>query len=535
MSNLFNHVTWITPDKESFQAHIDLLEENGFSVQCSEDEKQWKKGISNKIPNILIISGIFDVQIAIKHFISAKMACREHALSVFLIINNITIEEKERLFQAGGDEVIIAPCGENELLYKIKHHTRHQKEKSDFNIQIDEASQMALLAMENSSDLGGVVNFVKEAVNSKSYSELAEQVFAATSLYSDSSLIEVKGYDQYHYFYSSGETDTDMQRFLLSQKGENRLIKTGEMIQVNHEHFVLLLDGLPVNDPAKMGRISDTLVMLSDAANRFAKGLSTEESLNKAESSRRRFLTTLSHELRTPLNGILGFSKALIGKDAEQTLGNSGLDALSRIIESTGQINAIITTLIDISSTSTGTQGLADEHIDMNALISKLRKEFTQKAEDKKLEIEFNSPTGLSMIGDYKKVVSMLSHLIDNAIKFTDQGSIDINVNTDLDQLKGQQILFSVRDTGIGIDTQDQKRVLTEVGQLNNDHNRRHYGVGLGLYYINLASQQLNGSISIDSKLNQGSTFTLSLPIGEEPQAPTPEATQTQGIDDLLF
>lgn len=532
----FNSIVWFGDYHDSAQALLQAIRDSGFELSTTSSEQELKALYKQASPSFLLLFKPADIHSAIQKVISAKMLLKDSELTSILICDQISADDREKYYQAGGDDLLIFPVGPIELLTKLKHYQKYHKDKSEFTTQLDEASQMALLAMENSSDLGGILNFVRSAMVAKTYEDLVEQIFHATSLYSETAIVEVTGHEHFHYFYSTGNEDPDMKRFLLAQKGGDRVVKDNELIQINNQYLVVLLDGLPIADPEKMGRVSDTLVMLCDIANRFIQALANEESLSKAESSRRQFLNTLSHELRTPLNGILGFSKALKGRDEDKPLGKSGIDALGRIFESTGQINAIITTLIDISSASMGAQGLVNRSFDVSSLALKLETDFKLPANNKGLEFNIEFPDGLTMLSDEKKIYSMLHHLADNAVKFTDKGKVDISINTDLDPANGQRILFKVSDTGIGIESQDHKRIFSEVGQLNNEHNRAHYGVGLGLYYVNLLSQQLSGSIEVESMPGQGSTFTLNLPAGEiNRPSEEPELTEEQEIDDLLF
>jgi signal transduction histidine kinase len=532
----FNSLVWIGDSNDEAQTLLTAIQDNGYELSTTCTEQDLKALCKQANPSFLLLFKPEDIHNSIQKVISAKMLAKGSELTSILICDDIAADDREKYYQAGGDELLISPVGPMELLTKLKHYQKYHKDKSEFNTQLDEASQMALLAMENSSDLGGILNFVRSAMIANTYEDLVEQIFLATNLYSKTAAIEVTGHEHFHYFYSSGNEDLDMKRVLRAQKNSDRVVKENELIQINNQHLVVLLDGLPISDPEKMGRISDTLVMLCDIANRFIQALANEENLSKAESSRRRFLTTLSHELRTPLNGILGFSKTLKGRDEDKPLGTSGIDALNRIFESTNQINAIITTLIDISSASMGPQGLINRSFDVSSLALKLETDFKIPANNKELEFNIDYPDGLTMLSDEKKVYSMLHHLAENAVKFTDKGKVDITITTDFDPTSGQRIMFKVSDTGIGIESRDHKKIFAEVGQLNNEHNRTHYGVGLGLYYVNLLSQQLGGSINIESMPDQGSTFILNLPSGEVTKPlEEPRLSEDQEIDDLLF
>lgn len=395
--NTFTSIIWYGERKHNNAALVDALISSGYQVEQISNEDELKSRFLKVPTTFLILDQPNDMVRCIQLVISFKLQAKDSAFTTILISDKASIEDKEKYYRAGGNEIMHPPVSHKELLSKIKHYK-----------------------------------------------------------------------------------------------------------------------------------------MLCDTANRFAQSIATEENLGKAEESRRRFLTTLSHELRTPLNGILGFSKALKKKDEETPLGKSGIDALSRIFESTNQINAIITTLIDISSASLGAQGMISKNFDISSLALKLETNFRQAALEKGLDFSIDYPDGLTMLSDEKKIYSMLQHLVDNAIKFTQSGSVNIRLNTDFNPTSGQRIIFEVSDTGIGIDPRDHKRIFTEVGQLNNEHNREHYGVGLGLYYVNLLSQQIGGSIEVESTPGEGAKFTLDLPAGELILEAEP-VNEEQEIDDLLF
>jgi signal transduction histidine kinase/FixJ family two-component response regulator len=532
----YSTILWYCDSGNARQDLVDTLKQEGFEVELAFSEEELKEKYRTVTPSFFIIDHPQNIERGIQLVVSGKRHAKDSVFTSILISDHISCEDKDKYFQAGGEEILLAPVSSSELLFKVKHYQSQHKSKAEFNFQLEEASQMALLAMENSSDLGGILSFVKEAMYAKDYEELAEKIFHATHLYCNAAIVEIKGHENSHFFSSTGQIDPDMKRFLISQKNEGRIVESESIIQVNNKNLVVLLEGIPSDDPEKMGRISDTLVMLCDTANRFAESIATEENLSTSEESRRKFLSTLSHELRTPLNGVLGFSKTLKGRGEETPLGKSGLDALGRIVESTDQINAIITTLIDISSVSMGTQELSKNNFKLSSLASKLETSFSDIACKKGLIFEVDTPDELTMYGNEKKIYSMLHHLVDNAVKFTDSGSVKVTINTDHDTSTGQRIVFKVSDTGIGIDSKDHIRIFTEVGQLNNEHNRAHYGVGLGLYYVNLLSQQFNGKISVVSEPGKGSTFTLDLPSGEVIEEKEADSNnQQQEIDDLLF
>ena len=519
-------VLWIGNFSEAHQQTIQTLTASGHRVQCFADFTHVK---ANVPCDFLVSCECENVTEAIKELISCKnlQQMSNPNIESVLITHNISLEEKEAYFNQGGNILIISPFGAEELLAQIRQRQQNQQNQQVLSSQLTEASSMALMAMENASDFGLMINFVKDAINANDYHQLAENIFNCTRLFSTSCLLEIKTFNSLEYFYSDETFDEDVKKVLNVNKNENRLIQIGDITQINHNNLVCIVEGLPIHDDAQMGRILDSLVMLCDIADRFAKGLAMEEQFKHAEQSRHLFLTTLSHELKTPLNSVLGFSSALLNKNPDKPLGESGLDALQRIVDNTHQVNTIMNTLMEISEFDIDRKHF--QEINVDRLMLRLNTEFSKKANAKNIDFSIHKLDGLVLMCNEKVLYNMLHHLIDNAIKFTEQGSVSINISEVQHAMFGNSIQFDICDTGIGIDAIHHQRIFNEIGQLNQEHNREHYGIGLGLYYVKQMCEQLEGEVSLVSQLGNGSTFSLLISTLME------ENNNQQDLDCMLF
>lgn len=511
MPNHVSNVLWVAPPSSPIQDHVANLQQIGHAVAAVYDLEHWLAN-PDPIPNVLILSHFPDYKSALNVLLSVKSKTLLNPLLVILHRNELlSLLEKEDFYKSGGNEIIFGEFGPEELEDKLEHYAQLEQQVSDLNHQVDEASNMALLAMETSSDLGSIIGFVKSAINSETYSELARHMLDVTAHYSEHNLIEIKELHQHSYFSSQVSIDENMRAFMREHKNGTRVHLADDTMQINHENLVFLIKGLPCEDPAKMGRITDSLVMLCDISNRFTEALRVEEIVKKTEDSKGRFLTTLSHELRTPLNSMLGFSNLLLKKGGDKPLGDSGLDALNRISDSTHAVNTIVNTLLDIADTESREAHHAE--IDLTRLLTRLVPAYQALANKKGLNFHSEIPENVILRSNEKKLAAMLGHLFDNAIKFTDQGTIQFHTQIRHDAEFGDRICFIVNDSGIGIDPVNHKRIFEEIGQLNTEHDRAHYGIGLGLYYVHQISQQLDGEVFVESAIGKGSTFTLCLPI----------------------
>jgi len=506
-----NYILWLAPKNAPIEDHIANLRQIGHQVEHVHDLNNSLKKDS-PLPTTLILSHqqIFEASLA--YLQTIKERAGEQPLFIIMhCAKPLSLIEKEQFYRLGGKELIIGDFGPEELQEKLESFNQLERKISDLLKQVQEASSMAVLSMETSSDLGSIIGFVKSAINSDSYTELAQHILDLTDHFSDACLIEIKELHQFSYHSNKPDQIDTLKTFMHEHKNQSRVQQIDDIIQINHENLVFLAKGLPNEDSAQMGRITDSLVMLCDISNRFAEALRIEEIVQKTEESKGRFLTTLSHELRTPLNSMLGFSSILLKKNSEKPLGESGIDALNRISDSTHTVNTIVNTLLDIAETQGKEASQTD--IDLHRFLTRLAPPYQALANKKGLEFSCTLGDNVTLNTNEKKLATMLGNILDNAIKFTHTGTIEVSTKIKRDTEFGDRVCFIVKDTGIGIDPVNHKRIFEEIGQLNTEHDRAHYGVGLGLYYVHQITQQLDGEVDVASSLGKGSTFTLCLPI----------------------
>ena len=238
---------------------------------------------------------------------------------------------------------------------------------------------------------------------------------------------------------------------------------------------------------------------------------------DKAEESDRlksQFLSTMSHELRTPLNAIIGLSDLIEGDSSMEEI----LEYVQIINKSGDHLLKLINDLFKVSAIETGKEKVILKDVDLAVFLNKIHKSMQvyQKHLGKQ-HLGFN----LSVPSDYEKLVIYtdelkLKHIIENilknAIKFSDNGIIDYGFNICKEEDK-TQITFFVSDKGIGIDQSHQDLIFNGFTQVNGSFNRTHEGVGIGLTIAKKLVKLLNGTIWVDSKLGEGSTFFVSLPL----------------------
>jgi len=223
------------------------------------------------------------------------------------------------------------------------------------------------------------------------------------------------------------------------------------------------------------------------------------------------FLQNMSHEIRTPLNGIIGFSN-LLG-DEELTQGE--IKEYTRIIQLSGErLIEIVNNVLDISKIETGQIEIKSKAFSLNTLLLDLHYFFSPVATAKGLILNCHTTPDdkISIINtDETKLNQILTNLINNSIKFTMAGSIDFGYN-----IKDSNILFYVKDTGIGITEEFHERIFDRFVQAELSISRGYEGAGLGLAICKGLVELLGGRIWVESKINKGTTFYFSLPYIHE-------------------
>ena len=238
------------------------------------------------------------------------------------------------------------------------------------------------------------------------------------------------------------------------------------------------------------------------------------KSRDKAEESDRlktAFLHNISHEIRTPMNAIVGFSALLSEPDLSLETRQSFIET---IVQSSNNLLAIITDIVDISNIDAKLVKISESEVELNKVITTVADIFRLRIKEtmKQLNLKTRLPSdGVKTLTDTSKFYQVLSNLVNNAIKFTLYGEIEIGYT------KGEQnVEFYVSDTGIGISEDNFNKIFDRFYQVEYSETRQYEGTGLGLSISKAYVELLGGKIWVNSELGKGTVFHFTLPLKEQ-------------------
>lgn len=248
----------------------------------------------------------------------------------------------------------------------------------------------------------------------------------------------------------------------------------------------------------------------------------SDKKIEKLEETNRRvedFLANVSHELRTPINAVTGISTVMLQKEEEQ----EKREQLSSVQMAGKRLFGQIEDILDYTEIDTNKIRLSEENYTPSLVVSDLVSEYWEK-EEKQTELLFDYDTKIPpvLFGDERKIRKILKHLVDNAMKFTQEGGVYVRIFS-LKKSYGINLCIEVSDTGVGIAKDELERITERFYQTSTGRNRKVGGLGLGLSIVYGMVRVMNGFMRIESEEGRGTTVTVSIPqqvVEENPEKP---------------
>lgn len=285
------------------------------------------------------------------------------------------------------------------------------------------------------------------------------------------------------------------------------LTKTMKEVSVKKDYDIQLQERKSKDEVGQLIHVFNTMIAQIKKQN-----INLTDAKEQAEASakiKEQFLANMSHEIRTPMNGILGMAKLLKNTNLDDE--QSGF--LNNIITSADNLLVIINDILDFSKIEAGKLELEYINFDLYELLHKLKDVFKINASKKGLDFAFEMDKQLPqcLVGDPTRLNQILINLLGNAVKFTEKGSVELIVKLIQQNKKEVCIQFQVKDTGIGIPKNKLIHIFSSFSQASSDMTRKYGGTGLGLTISKQLTQLQMGTLRVESKENQGSSFFLRL------------------------
>ena len=290
------------------------------------------------------------------------------------------------------------------------------------------------------------------------------------------------------------------------------------------------------NSPVQLADGEATFTMLIDKTDEYIALVSLQEAKEAADAASRAktmFLANMSHEIRTPLNGIMGLTELSLDPAMPH---EKRLEYARMVLDSSNSLLGILSDVLDLSKIEAGKVQLEPREFDLHQMLGSVHHSFASLAGGKGLvtKLTIAPATPRRIIADPTRLRQVISNLIHNAIKFTENGQIDVMVST----TTATMLKIDVKDTGIGIPEDTLALLFRPFVQADNSTTRRFGGTGLGLALCKQLTELMGGHVSAASREGAGTTFTVALPFELNSETPiaavTQEALRVPGLRVLL-
>jgi signal transduction histidine kinase len=249
---------------------------------------------------------------------------------------------------------------------------------------------------------------------------------------------------------------------------------------------------------------------LSDLRASFAEAEAARQEADRANRAKSQFLANMSHELRTPMNAVIGYTEIMLSGMAG-AFTDKQMELLTNIQVNARRLLNLINDVLDLAKVEAGRMQVVAAMGSPREMVIEVVNGMTSLAEKNGiyLRVQFADDTPQAVLTDIRKVQQIVTNLVGNAIKFTEKGGVTVEVGSATNVSDWQ---IKVRDTGIGMPADAKDYIFEKFRQVDGTEARAYQGSGLGLAIVQSLAETLHGSVDLETKLGEGTTFTVTLP-----------------------
>jgi two-component system sensor histidine kinase EvgS len=391
---------------------------------------------------------------------------------------------------------------------------------SELQNELNERKKTEKQLIQEKSLFNSMINAIPALIFYKNEKNIYVKCNDAFCKFNDKQASEIIGKNDYSIFPENeakhySETDSKI-------INENKITRT-ESWETNKKGERFLLDIIKVPFADAEGNSLGVVGICHDITNRYNIEIDLKKAKEKAEESdklKSSFLANMSHEIRTPMNAIIGFSELLVD---EETVGEQRKELITHINNNCNTLLLLIDDIIDIAKIEANELTVFIKDTDVNSILNDLYDSFNKTKNrfgKQHIDIIIDQSTfkeNFYLKTDSNRFIQIISNLINNALKYTENGFIKIGYNILLDK---NFVEFSVQDTGIGIPKDKQQEIFKRFNKIESDNSKLYRGTGLGLTITQNLVERLGGAIRVESEIENlpegkqgGSTFFFTLPL----------------------
>jgi len=346
----------------------------------------------------------------------------------------------------------------------------------------------------------------------ETYSDLQVIICTAYSDYSWEEMLRKLGYSDRLVILKKPFDNIEVLQLAISMTEKWRLYQQAKLRLDDLEKMVQVRTLALETANANLTSANQLLIAAKEKAQQMAE---TALLANHAKSE---FLANMSHEIRTPMNGVIGMVNLLLEAD----LPSSQREYAQTIKTSADALLLIINDILDFSKIEAGKMSFEKINFDLSETVKEVLELMASQAQDKGLSLthHFEPQTWTHLVGDPTRLRQILLNLVSNAIKFTEQGKVSLEITQTGETPEDVELSFSVHDTGIGMPEEIQKRIFQSFTQADASTTRKYGGTGLGLAICRKLVELMAGTIEVVSIPGKGSTFTFTVPFAKQTPAP---------------